>query len=410
MANSGGPKIESSGRPRKPATKLVQAGRRAEWTGDPRLGGAVVNPPIWRASTILYDSIADLKARPRDTHDQLFYGRRGTPTVWALADAVTQMEDGAHGTLLYPSGVAAITTALLAFLKPGDDLLMVDSAYEPTRSFCGGMLGDMGITTRYYDPLIGADIADLIQPNTRMIFLESPGSLTFEVQDVPAIAAIAKARGILTMIDNTWATPLLLPSLSLGVDISMMSLTKYVGGHSDALMGSLTCGAGPWDILRHATYQLGHSVTADDAALILRGMRTLDVRLKRHGESALAIAHWLKGRAEVGRVLHPALPDCPGHAAFKRDFKGASGLFGFSLKGATIAQRTIFIEALQHFGIGYSWGGYESLIVPVDPAAIRSAVAWDDPDPYVRVSIGLEDATDLIADIDAAFAKAGLTR
>ncbi len=393
----------------KPATRLVQAGRRREWTGDPRLGGGIVNPPVWRASTILYDNVADLRARGNQTHDQLFYGRRGTPTVWALAEAVTRLEPEAHATLLYPSGVAAISTALLACLRPGDELLMVDSAYEPTRSFCNGMLATLGVTTRVYDPLIGAGIADLIGPATRMIFLESPGSLTFEVQDVPAITQIARERGIITIIDNTWATPLLLPALSLGVDISMMSLTKYVGGHSDALMGSLSCGAALWEKLRSATYQLGQSVSADDCALILRGMRTLDVRLARHGESALAIAHWLKGRREVGRVLHPALPDCPGHDHFVRDFAGASGLFAFSLKGAGANQRTAFIEALAHFGIGYSWGGYESLIVPVDPKGIRTAVPWHDPDPYVRVSIGLEDAGDLIADIEAAFAKAGLT-
>ncbi len=396
--------------PIQPATALVQAGRRPEWTGDPRLGGGVVNPPIWRASTILYDSIADLKSRPANTHDALFYGRRGTPTVWALADAITGIEaDASAGTLLFPSGVAAITTAMLAYLKPGDDVLVVDSAYEPTRGFCNGMLAAMGITTRYYDPLVGAGIATLITPATRMIVLESPGSLTFEVQDIPAIVSVAKAHGIVTMIDNTWATPLLLPALSMGVDISMMSLTKYVGGHSDILMGSLSCNAATWDVVRKATYQLGHNVSPDDCALALRGIRTLDVRLRRHGESALTIAHWMSGRAEVGRVLHPALPDCPGHALFTRDFGGASGLFGFSLTGASVAQRTMFIEALAHFGIGYSWGGYESLIVPVDPANCRSAVTWSDPDPYVRISIGLEDAGDLIADIEQAFAKAGLS-
>jgi cystathionine beta-lyase len=399
-----------NGGPAQPATQLVQAGRRPEWTGDPRLGGGVVNPPIWRASTILYDNIADLKTRGANTHDALYYGRRGTPTVWALADAITQMEPEAAGTLLYPSGVAAISAALLALLKPGDTVLMVDNAYGPTREFCDGMLAQFGIMTHYYDPMIGAGIAALITPSTRAIFLESPGSLTFEVQDLPALIAVAKAHNITTIIDNTWATPLLLPALSLDVDISMMSLTKYVGGHSDVLMGSLTCNAATWDRIRAATYQLGHSVGPDDCALVLRGLRTLDVRLARHGESALRIAQWLKSRGEVGRVLHPALPDCPGHAEFARDFAGASGLFAFSLKGASVAQRTIFIEALAHFGIGYSWGGYESLIVPVDPARIRTATQWADPDPYVRVSIGLEDADDLMADIDAAFAKAGLSR
>lgn len=388
----------------RPATKLVQGGRRPEWTGDPRLGGGVVNPPVWRASTILYDNIADLKARGHATHDKLYYGRRGTPTVWALADALTDLEPGAEGTLLYPSGVAAISAGLLALLSPGDHLLMVDSAYEPTRSFCNGMLARFGVTTTYYDPTIGADIADLITPQTRLIFLESPGSLTFEVQDIPAIVAVARERGVLTMLDNTWATPLLFPALATGVDVTAMSLTKYVGGHSDAMMGSLTATKAVWPRLRSATYQLGLSVSPDDCALMLRGLRTLDVRLARHGDSALAIARWLAARREVGRVLHPALPGDPGHALWSRDFSGASGLFGFTLKGTDDAGRAHFIEALSLFGIGFSWGGYESLVVPSNPADIRTATTWSDPDPLVRLSIGLEDVADLTADLGRGFA------
>ncbi|HEV2597529.1 cystathionine beta-lyase [Sphingopyxis sp.] len=388
----------------RPATKLVQGGRRPEWTGDPRLGGSVVNPPVWRASTILYDNIADLKARGHATHDKLYYGRRGTPTVWALADALTDLEPGAEGTLLYPSGVAAISAGLLALLSPGDHLLMVDSAYEPTRSFCNGMLARFGVTTTYYDPAIGADIADLITPQTRLIFLESPGSLTFEVQDIPAIVAVARERGVLTMLDNTWATPLLFPALAMGVDVTAMSLTKYVGGHSDAMMGSLTAPKAIWPRLRSAAYQLGLSVSPDDCALMLRGLRTLDVRLARHGDSALAVAHWLAARPEVGRVLHPALPGDPGHGLWSRDFSGASGLFGFTLKGSDDAGRARFIEALSLFGIGFSWGGYESLVVPSNPADIRTATKWSDPDPLVRLSIGLEDVADLTADLDRGFA------
>lgn len=388
----------------RPATKLVQGGRRPEWTGDPRLGGSVVNPPVWRASTILYDNIADLKARGHATHDKLYYGRRGTPTVWALADALTDLEPGAEGTLLYPSGVAAISAGLLALLSPGDHLLMVDSAYEPTRSFCNGMLARFGVATTYYDPTIGADIADLITPQTRLIFLESPGSLTFEVQDIPAIVAVARERGVLTMLDNTWATPLLFPALAMGVDVTAMSLTKYVGGHSDAMMGSLTAPKAIWPRLRSAAYQLGLSVSPDDCALMLRGLRTLDVRLARHGDSALAVAHWLAARPEVGRVLHPALPGDPGHGLWSRDFRGASGLFGFTLKGSDDAGRARFIEALSLFGIGFSWGGYESLVVPSNPADIRTATKWSDPDPLVRLSIGLEDVADLTADLDRGFA------
>lgn len=388
----------------RPATRLVQGGRRPEWTGDPRLGGGIVNPPVWRASTILYDNVADLKARGHATHDRLYYGRRGTPTVWALADALTQMEPGAEGTLLYPSGVAANSAGLLALLSPGDHLLMVDSAYEPTRVFCDGMLARMGVRTTYYDPLIGGGIAALIEPETRLIFLESPGSLTFEVQDIPAITAAARARGVLTMLDNTWATPLLFPALAHGVDVTMMSLTKYVGGHSDAMMGSLTATKAVWARLRQTTYQLGQSVSPDDCALMLRGLRTLDVRMARHGANGLAVANWLAGRGEVGRVLHPALPTDPGHAVWSRDFGGTSGLFGFTLKGADDAARTRFIDALSHFGIGFSWGGYESLIVPNDPQKIRTATQWTDPDPLVRLSIGLEDPADLIADLSRGFA------
>ena len=388
----------------RPATKLVQGGRRPEWTGDPRLGGGVVNPPVWRASTIHYDKIADLKARGHATHDKLYYGRRGTPTVWALADALTQMEEGAEGTLLYPSGVAANSAGLLALLSPGDHLLMVDSAYEPTRAFCNAMLARLGVETTYYDPLVGAGIAHLIRPETRLIFLESPGSLTFEVQDIPAITRIARARGVLTMLDNTWATPLLFPALAHGVDVTMMSLTKYVGGHSDVMMGSLTATKAVWPKLRSAAYQLGQSVSPDDCALMLRGLRTLEVRIQRQGENALAVANWLANRAEVGRVLHPALPDDPGHAIWSRDFSGASGLFGFTLKGADEAARTRFIDSLAHFGIGFSWGGYESLVVPSDPQMIRTATRWADPDPLVRLSIGLEDPADLIADLERGLA------
>ncbi len=388
------------------STRVVTAGRRAEWTHDTRLGGGVVNPPVWRASTILYDNVADLAARANDTHDRLFYGRRGTPTVWALADALTQLEPGAHGTLLYPSGVAAIAGAMLALLAPGDEVLIVDSAYEPTRSLADGLLKRLGVTARYYPPDVGAGIAAMIGPATRLIILESPGSLTFEVQDVPAITAAARAAGVVTMIDNTWATPLLFPALTHGCDIAMMSLTKYVGGHSDVLMGSLSCTTALWDRLRSAAYQLGQSVAADDCALVLRGLRTLDVRLARHEENALAVARWLAAHPAVARVLHPALADAPGHALWTRDFSGASGLFGFTLAGASVTQRATFIDALKRFGIGYSWGGFESLVVPADPR--RSADLWTDPDPLVRLSIGLEDPADLIADLARGFAAAGL--
>jgi cystathionine beta-lyase len=302
--------------------------------------------------------------------------------------------------------VAAIASTLLALLAPGDHLLMVDSVYEPTRLLCDGLLAKMGVETSYYDPAIGGGIAALIRPETRAIFVESPGSLTFEVQDVPAIAAAAHAAGAAVIADNTWATPLLFGALAHGVDVSIMSLSKYAGGHSDLMMGSVTATPDFWPSLRHATFQLGQAVSPDDCALALRGLRTLDVRLERHQANGLAVAHWLAAHPAVGRVLHPALAGDPGHTLWQRDFQGASSLFGFTLKGATHDRRAAIIDALTHFGIGYSWGGYESLAIPVDPQDMRTACAWTDPDPLVRLSIGLEDPADLIADLDQALARA----
>lgn len=381
-------------------TRVVGAGRRREWTQ------GIVNPPVWRASTILYDSVAELRQRAAaDTHHKLFYGRRGTPTQWSLAEALTQLEPGAEATLLYPSGVAAISTALLAVLSPGDELLMVDSAYDPTRQLADGLLKRFGVTTRYYDPLIGAGIADLIGPNTRAIFLESPGSLTFEVQDVPAIVAATKARGVTTLLDNTWATPLLFPAIAHGVDYTIMACTKYVVGHSDAMLGSVTAAPGKYAALRDTSYQLGQHVSPDDAFLGARGLRTMAVRLDRHGESALTIARWLAGQPGVSKVLHPALPGTPGHEIFARDFRGSSGLFSVVLDGGDDAARTALIDGLELFGIGYSWGGYESLAVPIDPQRYRSVTRFDASGPAVRLQIGLEDVDDLIADLDAGLAR-----
>lgn len=378
----------------KPATRVVSAGRRPEWTQ------GIVSPPVWRASTILYDSVADLRAAGgRDTHHRLFYGRRGTPTQWALADALTELEPGAEATFLYPSGVAAIAAALLSLLSPGDELLCTDSAYDPTRSFANGFLRRFGVTTRFYDPLIGAGIADLIGERTRAILLESPGSLTFEVQDVPAIVAAAKARGVATVLDNTWATPLLFPAIAHGVDLTVLACTKYVVGHSDVMLGSVTAAPGRFAALRDTSFQLGQVASPDDCWLGARGLRTMAVRLRQHGESALAIARWLETRPEIARVLHPALPSCPGHEVFRRDFAGASGLFAFVLDGGDEAARAALIDGLAHFGIGYSWGGFESLALPVDPHRYRTATKCDFAGPLVRLQIGLEDTDDLIADL-----------
>jgi cystathionine beta-lyase len=389
------------------ATKLAQAGRRPEWTSMPDQPGGIVSPPVWRASTILYDDVAHLRGAVRDTHERLFYGRKGTPTAWALADALTAMETGAAGTMLYPSGVAAVASALMAVLKPGDTLLMTDSAYDPTRGFCDKMLRPWGVETIYYDPAIGADIERLITPATRAIFMESPGSLTFEIQDVPAITGAARARGIATLIDNTWATPLLFSALDKGCDIMIVAGTKYISGHSDLMIGSVTANASWWPKVRNTAHLFGQMVSPDDAWLASRGMRTLGVRLKRHEESALAVARWLETRPEVARVIHPALPSHPHHALWARDFKGASGLFAFVLAGGGEAERAALIDALQLFGIGYSWGGFESLALPVDPERYRTATTWPAEGPLVRLSIGLEDVDDLIVDLKGGLAAFG---
>mgnify|MGYP000878743551 CR=1 FL=1 len=399
MSEPGGDK------PDTPETRLAHLGSRREWTSIPGQRGGVVNPPAWRASTILYDDVAHLRSARGNMHERWYYGRKGTPTHWALADALTELEPGAAGTMLYPSGVAAITNTLMALLKPGDQLLMVDSVYDPTRSFCDKVLKQLGIETVYYDPLIGGGIEALVNERTKVIFLESPGSLTFEVQDIPAIVAVAKQHDIVTVLDNTWATPLLFSALAHGVDISIVACTKYIVGHSDVMAGSVTANAAHFPALRKTSQQLGQVLSPDDAWLAARGLRTLDVRMERHQASALKIAHWLADQPEVARVLHPALPECPGHAAWKRDFKGSSGLFSFVLKGGDEARRADLIDGLAHFGIGYSWGGYESLALPVDPQNYRTATRWHAEGPVVRLQIGLEDVDDLIEDL-----RAGLDR
>lgn len=382
-----------------PKTRLVTAGRPRQH------GRGIVNPPVMRASTILFENVADLRAASRNPDEGLYYGRRGTPTQWSLAEALTELEPGAEGTVLYPSGVAAISAVLLALLDPGDEILMVDSAYEPSRVNCNGLLKRFGIATRYYDPMIGAGIADMIGEKTRAVFLESPGSLTFEVQDVPAICAAAKARGLITILDNTWATPLLFPALAHGVDVSILACTKYIVGHSDVMLGSATAAPGFYQPVRRAAMQLGQCVSPDDAWLASRGLRTLGVRLRQHEEGGLAVARWLARQPQVAKVLHPALPGCPGHELWQRDFRGASGLFGFVLDGGDEVARAALIDGLELFGIGFSWGGFESLALPVDPAPIRTATRWEAEGPLVRLHIGLEDPDDLIADLAAGLKR-----
>jgi len=382
----------------RPDTKLVGGGRRAEWTQ------GIVNPPVWRASTILFDSVEDMHSAypPRD--GRLEYGRNGTPTQWALAEALTELEPGAEGTRLFPSGVAAVTVALLSVLSPGDELLMVDSVYGPTRAFCDDVLAGLGVKTVYYDPLVGRGIEALIGDKTRAIFLESPGSLTFEVQDVPGICEVAKARGLVTLLDNTWATPLLFPALAAGVDLSILACTKYIVGHADAMLGTVTATSDHWPRLERMSRAFGQHVGPDDAFLAARGLRTLGIRLKRHEESALQVARWLAEQPQVARVLHPAFPGHPGHEHWARDFNGASGLFAFVLAGGSKAARDRLVDGLSHFGIGYSWGGFESLAIPSDPERIRSATRWQAEGPLVRLHIGLEDVDDLIEDLGRGLA------
>ncbi|MEO6389300.1 MAG: cystathionine beta-lyase [Croceibacterium sp.] len=388
----------------KPATRLVGAGRRKDWTG------SVVSPPVWRASTHLYADSADL-ARGRPNEDgQFYYGRRGAPTQWALADALTELEPGAHGTLLFPSGVAAIAGALLGVLESGDTLLMTDNAYEPSRTMAKSLLAPLGIATRYFDPLDVAGFAAQFDGTTKAVLLESPGSLSLEVCDVPALAAIAREHGAVSLLDNTWAGPLGSTALGHGCDASIMSLTKHVGGHSDLMMGSVTAGEELYMRLRIKSQVLGQVVSPDDAALALRGLRTLGVRLERETASALEIASWLAKQSAVAHVLCPMLPGAPGHDLWQRDFTGGCGLFSFVLKGRGPSDRARFIDALNLFGIGFSWGGFESLVIPADPARTRSATAWPpngwNPDDRfgIRLSIGLEDPEDLMRDLERGFA------
>lgn len=381
-------------------TRLIHAGRSKKWTG------SAVNPPVVRASTIVFDTMAELKEATQQRGNRVpFYGRRGTPTHFAFQEAMCELEGGV-GCALYPCGAAAISGALLAFLKQGDHLLMVDTAYEPTRSLCNKLLAGLGIETTYYDPLVGAGIAALIKPNTRVIFLESPGSLTMEVQDIPAICQVAKQHNIITMLDNTWASPILCRPFELGVDISIQAATKYIIGHSDVMLGTATANEQYWPQLREQSYLLGYCASADDVYAASRGLRTLGVRLKQHEQNALTIANWLAQRPEVAAIRHPAFADNPGHAFFKRDFSGSNGLFSFVLKQGSAAQVQAFIEGMQHFKMGFSWGGYESLITAtLNVQALRSATTWPFSGPLLRLHIGLEDPEDLIADLELAFTR-----
>jgi cystathionine beta-lyase len=378
------------------ATLVTTLGR------DPEAGHGIVNPAVWRASTILSPSVAAYEAHKE--HVDITYGRAGTPTTRAFEEAIARLEQG-HRAIALSSGKAAVNLTLAALLGTGDHLLMVDTAYGPTRHFCERTLRRFGVETTFYAPGLGADIAGLIRPTTRLVFLESPGSLTFEVQDVPAIVDAARRHGVLTAIDATWATPLLLKPLELGVDISIHAVTKYIGGHSDLMMGVVTTGEALHMRLRRALYEFGDCASPEDCWLALRGLRTLAARLERHARSAMRIAEWLAGRPEVERVLHPALPDDPGHALWKRDFRGACGLFGVILQPRPTAAVHAMVDGLELFGIGASWGGYESLCIVAHPERLRTAVPWIGKGPLLRLHVGLEDPDDLIADLEAGLAR-----
>ena len=388
-------KSKEAPRALQPDTKLVTGGR------DPMSYHGFVNPPVYHASTVLYSRAEDFLAH----RARYQYGRRGTPTTEALELALQELEGSqCAGVSLVPSGLAAISSAFLAVVHAADHVLVTDSAYGPTRTFCDQILTRLGVTVSYYDPLIGAGIGELIRRNTRLVYLESPGSLSFEMQDIPAMAKIAHEKGALVLMDNTWATPLYFRPLDHGVDMVIQAGTKYIGGHSDVMLGTVSANAANVARLKNTVRHTGQCEGPDDVYLGLRGLRTLAIRLERHQKSGLAVARWLEQRPEVLRLLHPALPSHPGHAIWKRDFSGASGLFSMVLKPVQQKAYYAFLDSLELFGIGASWGGYESLAIPFDCTPLRSATHWQPGGPTVRFHIGLEAVDDLVADLERGFA------
>ncbi len=382
---------------------IVHAGRH------PEQHQGAVNPPVYHVSTVTYPTVGEMRRAEAKPFDGMRYGRFGTPTSFAFEEAVAALEGGCR-SISTASGLAAITGTLSALLSAGDHVLMTDSTYFPTRRFCDQHLKRWGVETTYYDPTLGADIAALIRPNTRVVYVEAPGSLTFEMQDIPAIAAAAHARGALVVMDNTWATPLFFQPFTKGVDVSIQAATKFIVGHSDAMLGVITC-AEPalWTRIKGVIAAQGVCAGAEEVYLGLRGLRTLGVRLRQHQENGLALARWLQQRPEVARVLHPALPEDPGHALWRRDFSGACGLFALELAPCPEAAVNALIDGLQHFGLGYSWGGYESLIIPTAADICRTAVPWRATGPTLRIHTGLEDPEDLIADLAAGFERLAKT-
>ncbi|WP_419852456.1 cystathionine beta-lyase [Actinobacillus pleuropneumoniae] len=386
-------------------TKLVHAGRKSRYTQ------GSVNPVVQRASSLVFESVSQKKHATRNRYKgELFYGRRGTLTHFALQDAMCELEGGA-GCYLYPCGAAAVTNSILAFVSQGDHVLMTGAAYEPTQDFCNVILKNIGVSTTYYDPLIGEGIRALIRPNTKVLFLESPSSLTMEVPDIPTLVRIAREvnPNMVIMIDNTWAGGVLFPALEFGIDISIQAGTKYLVGHSDVMIGTAVSNARCWDQLRERSYLMGQMIDADSAYTTARGLRTLGIRLKEHQERSIQVAQWLAQRPEVKAVFHPALPSCPGHEFFKRDFKGASGLFSFELnQKLNDEQLAKFLDHFELFTMAYSWGGFESLILanqPEEIARIRPAIERKLSGTLIRIHVGLEAVEDLIADLEKGFSR-----
>jgi cystathionine beta-lyase len=382
----------------KEDTKIVRAGRH------PAQHGGAVNTPVYHVSTVLVDTLDELEGLRNRRPPQMAYGRRGTPTVYAFEEAISELEGGA-GCVTFPSGLAAISGALLTYAESGAHFLVSDSAYGPTRRLCDTLLKRLGVTTEYYDPLIGSDIARLLRDNTKLVFTESPGSLTFEVQDIPAIAAEAHKVGAKVLMDNTWASPIFFKPFEHGVDLSIQAATKYIVGHSDAMLGTVTANAENLEALQDVSYGLGYAAGPNDIYLGTRGIRTIGVRLRQHMESGLTVARWLQERPEVVRVIHPALPDDPGHALWKRDFSGACGLFGFVIRSCPRPALEAMVNHFEYFGMGASWGGYESLCMPTSPEKMRSVTSWEPGGQCMRIHVGLEDVDDLIGDLSAAFER-----
>ena len=387
-------KSDKPGAGKGAATRMVHAGRR------PFDHHGFINPPLYRGSTVLYPDTASLTGKP----PPYVYGRRGTPTMAALEEAIGEL-DGAAGCVISPSGLGAITAAILAYARAGDHVLVTDSVYRPTRHFCDSVLARLGIETEYYDPLMGGAIKALLKPNTRLVYTESPGSQTMEVQDIPAIAAAAHDHGALVLCDNTWGTPLYFAAIGKGVDVVIHAATKYITGHSDAMLGAISANDAAWPALRDTWQALGNCAGTEEIYIGLRGLRTMAVRLERQMAAGIEIAGWLRGRAEVAEVLHPALAGAPGHELWKRDFSGACGLFSIVLK--PVAQKKVhaMLDSLALFGLGYSWGGYESLIIPFDPSQYRTATQWSAKGPALRLHVGLEDVADLKADLARGLEK-----